>query len=743
MASTILKEREADSGSDSSEDKSVKISDRGSDNGDVPEEKVVEKSPKGRFHRFNRKLGSGAFKTVYLAFDNDTGREVAWNVISFARLKRHERKRIDDEILIAKSLDHPRIIRFINAWINKEKAEVIFITERVTGGSLRQYINRLDGPLKLKVIRNWCRQILEGVVYLHSQPHPVIHRDLKCDNIFVNGNDGKVLIGDLGLSTALRATSVATSIVGTPEFMAPELYEEKYGPAVDIYAFGMCLLEMVTRKFPYSECTTAGQIYKKVISGEPPRSLMRVKDASLRQIIERCVAIDPDTRPNAEELLNDKYWLLQDDGDNYAELEPDLEVTPVSQGAVALAAPRLSNAHFIKKGTSRDLSPERPPKHIEVPSTDLILLDDVHSDTVAAPMTELDDLTDLHSNSLIDDFSHTDEHWAAPTRENLEALPNFSQIEAACRYMEISRLDRVQMVVEVTQGVRHGVRFDFTLATDTPVAIARELREAGLVWSGVTQNELVDLVQASLQERLHEIAQERRLIAADIPKQPPMDLLSGDSRPPLSPHPAEWKYQGLSEELCAHLRSPLPSAAESIGQPPCHRPGGIASAEDVLALQSMLHALLNKGSFIPGVFCSATLEALKDFQTRMGLEATGFVSDRTWTHLSEQLDVKRKRDDEKQLKREEAKVKAKQESERKLLQQQEESAKALDHIMEKTLSSMGLMPGSSIAVSKPSIPSLASDSTTFPDRSVSFIEASPTSPQPPATTPLSFDSKRE
>ena len=739
MPSTILKEREADSGSDSSEAKSVRISDRGSDNGDVPEEKVVEKSPKGRFHRFNRKLGSGAFKTVYLAFDNDTGREVAWNVISFARLKRHERKRIDDEIIIAKSLDHPRIIRFINAWINKEKSEVIFITERVTGGSLRQYINRLDGPLKLKVIRNWCKQILEGVVYLHSQPHPVIHRDLKCDNIFVNGNDGKVLIGDLGLSTALRATSVATSIVGTPEFMAPELYEEKYGPAVDIYAFGMCLLEMVTRKFPYSECTTAGQIYKKVISGEPPRSLMRVKDASLREIIERCVAIDPDARPTAEELLNDKYWMLQEDGDNYAELEPDLEVTPVSQGAVALAASRLSAAHLtMKKGMSRDISPERPVRH-EQPSTDLILLDDVHSDTVAAPMTEIDDLTDMQSNSLLDEC--TDEHWAAPTRENLE-FSNFSQVESACRDLEISRLDRVQMVVEVTQGVRHGVRFDFTLSVDTPIAIAQELREAGLVWSGVSQHELVELVYTSLQERLHEIAEERRIL--DVAKPPLIDLLSSDCRPISSPAPVEWKYQGLSEELCAHLRSPLPSHAEALQvHPPTHRPGGIASAEDVLALQSMLLALQGKGSFVPGVFCPATLEALRDFQAKMGLEASGFVSDRTWTLLSEQLDVKRKRDDEKQVKREEAKVKAKQENERKLLQQQEESAKALDHIMEKTLSSMGLIPGSSIAISRPSIPSVASESTALPERSISFIDASPTSPQPPSTTPLSFDGHRE
>lgn len=57
-----------------------------------------------------------------------------------------------------------------------------------------------------------------------------------------------------------------TLIIGTPEFMAPELYEEEYNELVDIYAFGMCLLELVTFEYPYVECTNAAQIYKKVTS---------------------------------------------------------------------------------------------------------------------------------------------------------------------------------------------------------------------------------------------------------------------------------------------------------------------------------------------------------------------------------------------------------------------------------------------------------------------------------------------
>ena len=287
---------------------------------------VVETSPKGRFVRFNRKLGSGAYKCVYLGFDNDTGREIAWNVISFQMLSKSERRRISEEITIAKSLDHQRIITFVNAWINKQKEEVVFITERVTGGSLRSYVNRVGQNLRLKVIRNWCRQILEGLVYLHGMENPVIHRDLKCDNIFINGNVGEVLIGDLGLSTSLKH-SCATSIVGTPEFMAPELYEEQYGTPVDIYAFGMCLLEMVSRTFPYSECQTAGQIYKKVVTGEKPLVLKRIKDEQLRKIVEQCLQVEPEARPSAQDLLAHPFLEdNQEDDDQQCDLIPENEV---------------------------------------------------------------------------------------------------------------------------------------------------------------------------------------------------------------------------------------------------------------------------------------------------------------------------------------------------------------------------------------------------------------------------------
>lgn len=118
----------------------------------------------------------------------------------------------------------------------------------MTSGTLKQYITKTKSFIKPKIIKNWCRQILQGLVYLHTRNPPVIHRDLKCDNIFINGNNGQAKIGDLGLA-ALKSQRHLTSVLGyflvyhrTPEFMAPEMYDERYDEKVDIYAFGLVIM---------------------------------------------------------------------------------------------------------------------------------------------------------------------------------------------------------------------------------------------------------------------------------------------------------------------------------------------------------------------------------------------------------------------------------------------------------------------------------------------------------------------
>jgi len=124
----------------------------------------------------------------------------------------------------------------------------------------------------------------------------------------------------LGLAAIVGKSHSAHSVLGTPEFMAPELYDEDYTEMVDIYSFGMCVLEMVTLEIPYSECDNVAKIYKKVSSGVRPQALSKIQDPEVKAFIERCLA-QPRARPSAAELLKDPFFDLLDcdeDGDSNA-----------------------------------------------------------------------------------------------------------------------------------------------------------------------------------------------------------------------------------------------------------------------------------------------------------------------------------------------------------------------------------------------------------------------------------------
>uniref|UniRef100_A0A2P2P2W9 non-specific serine/threonine protein kinase n=1 Tax=Rhizophora mucronata TaxID=61149 RepID=A0A2P2P2W9_RHIMU len=274
----------------------------------------VEIDPTGRYGRYKEVLGRGAFKKVYKAFDELEGIEVAWNQVKVADLLRNsvDFERLHSEVHLLKTLKHKNIIKFYSSWVDTKHENINFITEIFTSGTLRQYREK-HKHVDLRALKKWSKQILEGLLYLHSHDPPVIHRDLKCDNIFVNGNQGEVKIGDLGLAAILQQARSAHSVIGTPEFMAPELYEEEYNELVDIYAFGMCLLELVTLEYPYVECTNAAQIYKKVTSGIRPASLAKVKDHTVRKFIEKCIA-EVSERLSAKELLMDPF--LRSDEEN-------------------------------------------------------------------------------------------------------------------------------------------------------------------------------------------------------------------------------------------------------------------------------------------------------------------------------------------------------------------------------------------------------------------------------------------
>ena len=307
-------EKEEESNEESYSEKETEIKEK---------RKIVEKSPQGRFYHFNEKIGSGAQKTVYIAYDSDEGREVAWNAINLnSNLSNNEEalKTIKNEIEILKLVHHPNILSFIYGFYLQEKKEIVVITELINGGSLKAYLNIYKYP-RLRVIKLWCQEILKGLKYLHEFNPPIIHRDIKCDNILINKATGEVKIGDLGFSRMLKSSEYAKTFSGTVEFCSPEVYQGKYTVKADIYSFGMTMLEMVTREKPYKECDgNILSICDKVVKKIYPLCMNKIRNEKLKNFIKECLKAESE-RPNASDLLQNEFLNdLESDENNYPAL---------------------------------------------------------------------------------------------------------------------------------------------------------------------------------------------------------------------------------------------------------------------------------------------------------------------------------------------------------------------------------------------------------------------------------------
>jgi serine/threonine protein kinase len=185
----------------------------------------------------------------------------------------------------------------------------------IAAKTLKEHIHFLH-PAKPAILKKCCRQILEALAYLHTGfPSPIIHRDLKCDNIFIDGPTGDIKIGDFGLAknNPMNGEACTKTMIGTPGFMAPELFEEEYNELVDIYAFGMVVLEMATDEYPYVECNNILlSLLKKGAENVMPAALQMVTDPKLKEFITLLLK-KASERPSAVELLANTVWPLDEE----------------------------------------------------------------------------------------------------------------------------------------------------------------------------------------------------------------------------------------------------------------------------------------------------------------------------------------------------------------------------------------------------------------------------------------------
>lgn len=252
------------------------------------------------------KIGRGAYSEVVKGFNLDTGGWMAVKIIDIFRYDPDKvEKEIANEINLMKDLHHENIVRYIGAEFNKKRTKLFIYLELVEGGSIDAIVKEL-GPLSESVVRNYTRQILFGLKYLHDKG--IIHRDIKGANILVDGS-GTVKLVDFGHSKKLTDNYQTYSVKGTPMWMAPEVIrEQRYSKASDIWSVACTVVEMIIGGLPYPdmEKRDANYVMIKIAEGKTPPIPEHLSEEG-KLFLKKCFQQNPDFRPSVDDLLKEPF----------------------------------------------------------------------------------------------------------------------------------------------------------------------------------------------------------------------------------------------------------------------------------------------------------------------------------------------------------------------------------------------------------------------------------------------------
>ena len=260
-------------------------------------------------------IGQGSFGSVYLALHAVTGELLAVKQVEApspgANSQSDARKKsmidaLKREISLLRDLQHPNIVQYLGASSSAEHLNIFL--EYVPGGSVQTMLNSY-GALREPLIRNFVRQIVTGLAYLHGRE--IIHRDIKGANILVD-NKGGIKISDFGISKKIEASNILggagnnknrPSLQGSVFWMAPEVVKQtSYTRKADIWSLGCLVVEMMTGTHPFPDCSQLQAIFKiggAKISPTIPDHASEEAQTFLKSAFE----VDHTKRPSAEELL--------------------------------------------------------------------------------------------------------------------------------------------------------------------------------------------------------------------------------------------------------------------------------------------------------------------------------------------------------------------------------------------------------------------------------------------------------
>ena len=220
-----------------------------------------------------------------------------------------ERRRALQEVKILKSLTHECIIEYIEFWwvgAGPDSSRLTFVMECGENGDLRvpvQAASQSGQYIEEVLILSWLQQMLKGLEYVHQKD--IIHRDLKAMNIFLKDTWRTCKLGDFGISTAVETGKSASGCVGTPAYMAPELlWNQRYASAVDLWAIGVVLYELMALRLPFVGSNVLSLVYQIAFNSYDDAPLgMGGYSPALIELVARFLDKDPTKRPDAAHLL--------------------------------------------------------------------------------------------------------------------------------------------------------------------------------------------------------------------------------------------------------------------------------------------------------------------------------------------------------------------------------------------------------------------------------------------------------